>query len=691
MAYDKDSSADELGRALADLIQGVQIAPGALSLLDAVSTEFAARSARRSDRMGEFDHSFPEPPAARAPADGTAHDQSPPPHRGASATHDSRFPWVQEDDEELDASFDARSLWARLGASLISVLGDTGLVVQAFWSRQVPRITRLLEELQGPDEPLPEHRRAVVNELHHLIRELGALAREQGCHLQREIERLAGELLPPEHRPRSPTDLGLWRAGRIKADRPADVTPDSLGGVGTATANEEACLEWPGAAGESRKVEGHEKMPADLVDEYMRLHGPAIDRLEKAITGWIHGADPNVQPMLEHQFQTESAKYFRAKTIFSAWRAHCHDTVEVPDWLITVAQVVEMVHNATLIIDDIVDRSPARRGGPTLHIVYDELRAYMVAGYIIADGYEILAREMVHAHDAPVDRRVDGVEKRGTDIEFQSTTFDSEYFLGSGAIHRLDWLPDARFNISLLSELLKRLAVAECVQWVNRGNNRLHVEDWRYLAREDTGSMFEICACLGGRTNRLRRFGRLLGMLYHGCDDVADLKEAIEEERRENSSLGGGGDQDVKDSILTLPAALAIEADPEGIGADFRAPVDDSRRSQRLAQWLDARVEFARESKGWWSEEQLLKMRRDFKAVIPQNAAEDRDAEADRIKRLTEAFGEQLGNAEKELNRIMCEALRELHLHRAHLPGVDFLVAMVYYTRRLSGPPLAAA
>jgi hypothetical protein len=46
---------------------------------------------------------------------------------------------------------------------------------------------------------------------------------------------------------------------------------------------------------------------------------------------------------------------------------------------------------------------------------------------------------------------------------------------------------------------------------------------------------------------------RPLGMLYHGCDDVADVREL--------PRLGGGGDEDLFDSILALPAALAIESD----------------------------------------------------------------------------------------------------------------------------------
>jgi len=100
----------------------------------------------------------------------------------------------------------------------------------------------------------------------------------------------------------------------------------------------------------------------------------------------------------------------------------------------------------------------------------------------------------------------------------------------------------------LLAELMQRLGVAECLQWRLR-RKPLGVEDWRQIAGEDTGVMFETCARLGTRDDRLRKFGYLLGTLYHGCDDVADVRGA--------TALGGGKKEDVVDGILTLPAAIA--------------------------------------------------------------------------------------------------------------------------------------
>jgi geranylgeranyl pyrophosphate synthase len=249
-------------------------------------------------------------------------------------------------------------------------------------------------------------------------------------------------------------------------------------------------------------------------------------KLRRRIAAWIESCDTEVREALEWQFFA-GAKYFRPLTIFA-----CHRSIipgPIPEPIMTSALVIEFFHNVSLIIDDILDRSDTRRGRPTMHIRFGELNALMVSGYIVADGYAQLGDDL-HA-------------------------------------------------IGLFSELLKRLGVAECMQWRLR-RQPLGVEDWRRLAGEDTGSMFEVCACLGDRSSRLRRFGGLLGLLYHGCDDVGDVRGA--------AALGGGGDEDVRDGILTLPAALAIR-DPT-IGALFCKPDPNAQELESIARAFAARL-----------------------------------------------------------------------------------------------------
>ena len=251
-----------------------------------------------------------------------------------------------------------------------------------------------------------------------------------------------------------------------------------------------------------------------------------MGRLRDEIAAWIADSDEEIREVLHWQFQGGS-KYFRPLTIFSCYRAIYRG--EIPPELIRSACVTEMFHNVSLIVDDILDHSPYRRGVPTLHTRFGILPALMASGYIVADGYRMVQRD---PHD-----------------------------------------------IRLFTELLKRLGVAECLQWRLR-RQPLGVEDWRRIAGEDTGTMFEVCACLGTRTEELRRFGHLLGVLYHACDDVGDVRGA--------AALGGGGEEDMRDGILTLPAALAIR-DPEVL-AIFTTPNPSQAELHTLAQAFHARL-----------------------------------------------------------------------------------------------------
>lgn len=228
--------------------------------------------------------------------------------------------------------------------------------------------------------------------------------------------------------------------------------------------------------------------------------GDEIARVRALIVDWIDRASNEMRPMLDWQF-VANPKYFRPLTIFSCYRAV--QGPDIPDSIIRSAAVLEMMHNVSLIIDDILDQSDERRGKPTLHRKFGLLPALMASGYIVADGYRMSA--------------------------------------------------DDPHDVALFSDLLKRLGVAECLQWRLR-RRPLGLDDWLEIAAEDTGSMFETCACLATRDDSLRKFGHLLGVLYHGCDDVGDVKGL--------ASLGGGGEEDLRDGILTLPASLAIQ-DPE--------------------------------------------------------------------------------------------------------------------------------
>ncbi len=245
---------------------------------------------------------------------------------------------------------------------------------------------------------------------------------------------------------------------------------------------------------------------------------PEVRLLRERIGGWLKGVDQELREPLAWAF-AGTPKHFRPLTVFACHRAALGTPASEA---VELAFAVELMHNMSLIIDDVLDDSAERRGNATIHARFGHLPALMASGYLVADAFDAFAEDP--------------------------------------------------FAVRHLAELLRRLGAAECLQWRLR-RQPLGVEDWRRIAGEDTGSMFEICAVLGARSERLRQYGHLLGVLYHGCDDVGD--------QRGLEALGGGGEEDLRDGILTLPAALAIR-DPR-IRELFCIDDDDPDRVAALA------------------------------------------------------------------------------------------------------------
>ena len=253
-----------------------------------------------------------------------------------------------------------------------------------------------------------------------------------------------------------------------------------------------------------------------------------IALLRDRLDAWLESADPELQEALGWALAGHP-KHFRPLTVFACRRAV---GAPVTDETMELAFAVELVHNMTLVVDDVLDGSPDRRGVATVQRQFGTLTALMAAGYLVADAFSACSED-----------------------------------------------PSA---VTYLAELMRRLGAAECLQWRLR-RQPLGVADWQRIAGEDTGSMFELCAVLGAGSERLRRYGHMLGVLYHGCDDVGDLRGL--------DALGGGGEEDVRDGILTLPAALAIR-DPE-IRELFVRDDQDEQRLTRLAAAYQAQLDDA--------------------------------------------------------------------------------------------------
>ena len=99
---------------------------------------------------------------------------------------------------------------------------------------------------------------------------------------------------------------------------------------------------------------------------------------------------------------------------------------------------VELVHNASLVIDDIIDESAVRRGVPAAHAEYGHGSAIIASDGLLGEAFELFSRDE-RAMRAVADAMVELGEGEATELVAQPTTEDEYMRLArrkTGALFR---------------------------------------------------------------------------------------------------------------------------------------------------------------------------------------------------------------------------------------------------------------
>ena len=179
------------------------------------------------------------------------------------------------------------------------------------------------------------------------------------------------------------------------------------------------------------------------------------------------------------------------------------------DYLLPMTAAVELLHSATLVQDDAIDKSAVRRGRPTVDDVWGEEKAVLIGDYMFAKAGELCA--------------------------------------STGNLR----------VIKLFSQTLATISIGELDQAFNLEQTREH-----YLDRvaKKTASLFVLAtesgAILSQASERsvevLREYGYNLGIAFQIVDDILDFTGTEEE-------LGKPVGSDLAQGTLTLPAMLLLE------------------------------------------------------------------------------------------------------------------------------------
>jgi len=185
-------------------------------------------------------------------------------------------------------------------------------------------------------------------------------------------------------------------------------------------------------------------------------------------------------------------------------------------YLLPMAVSVELMHTATLVHDDAIDKSGIRRGQPTIYKMWGEEPAVLLGDYLLAK-----AGESVSDTQNP---RV----------------------------------------IKLFSQTLATISSSELSQFL--GAFKLEQTRQHYFQRisSKTASLFSLAtesgAILSGAPEKsvkaLKEYGDDLGIAFQIVDDILDFTGTEEE-------LGKPVGSDLSQGTLTLPAMLLLERYPE--------------------------------------------------------------------------------------------------------------------------------
>lgn len=244
--------------------------------------------------------------------------------------------------------------------------------------------------------------------------------------------------------------------------------------------------------------------------------------LDRFLHGQLGAFEPEIRTMVSYCIDTSGKRIRPALAFLSGWRG----PGQVQTELIRVAAVVELVHLATLVHDDIMDEADVRRSRRTASREYGATAA-------------VLLGDALFAH----------------------------------ALHLATQFPTTEI-CEAVSESTRRVCAGEIVQTLRRRSTNITRADYQRIVDLKTAELFRVSCFLGARlagfppefVAAASRFGRHLGIGYQIYDDLVDF---FGEEKRIGKTLG----TDLASGKLTLPLLVLLERLPAADAAALASEI----------------------------------------------------------------------------------------------------------------------
>ncbi len=266
---------------------------------------------------------------------------------------------------------------------------------------------------------------------------------------------------------------------------------------------------------------------------------PHMAALDEFLQGQLASFEPEIRAMVNYCIDTSGKRIRPALVFLSGWK----DPQAVSPDLVRAAAVVELVHLATLVHDDIMDSADVRRSRRTATREFGPTSA-------------VLLGDALFAH----------------------------------ALHLATHFPTTEV-CAAVSESTRRVCAGEIVQTLRRRSTDLTPADYHRIIDLKTAELFRVSCYLGARlagsedgyVDASDRFGRHLGIAYQIYDDLADF---FGREEKIGKTLG----TDLASGKLTLPLFALMDRLPpfeRAALSDEIGGLQPSKPALRLKQMLD--------------------------------------------------------------------------------------------------------
>jgi octaprenyl-diphosphate synthase len=183
---------------------------------------------------------------------------------------------------------------------------------------------------------------------------------------------------------------------------------------------------------------------------------------------------------------------------------------------IRLATVMEMLHTATLVHDDIIDNADVRRNRKSINARFGNQTAVLMGDWLYMSAFQTALRE------------------RSLEI------------------------------LDILTRLTRKMTEGELIQMTMIGSLVITEDDYFDILRRKTAYLFSACCEIGGilggadqaQQIALREYGMELGIAFQLSDDILDLTS-------EAQQLGKAAGSDLLEGKLTLPLISLIKKEPD--------------------------------------------------------------------------------------------------------------------------------